>query len=787
MNALIRKLLGDLKENRGRLFLVGIAIFVGTFAVAAGLGTRAILLREVDASFQRTNPAAAVLRLERLDADLVAQVRLRPGVVEAGARRLVRSRVEVTPGNWQTLLIFGVENFADLGVSIFHTQSGDWPPKNGELLVERSSLNVLSTTQGSTLHVLTLGGTLVGLRVGGIVHDPGLAPGWQDNAGYAYATPATLALLGQGQYLDELRISVAEGVDRDGAAQIAADLALWLDAQGQVVQQVEVTQRKHPHADQMETVILLVQAAGLAALVSGAAITANVTAALLARQIRQIGIIKAIGGTTIQMVCFYLILISVPAVVAIALGVPVGSLAAVAFATVVAGQLNLEVASWAIPTHIFILEVALGVGVPLLAAAVPVLRAARVTARQVIQDAGIVLPSGKIPTFLGWASDRTFVLALRNTFRRPVRLTLTLLALAGGGTLLMTGANVYCSLLQAIDTGLVARGDDLDVRLLRPAPAAELAKLALTIPGVTAAEAWSSTLAAIALPSTQPGNPLGTERYSLLAPPIGTQLLHLPIVKGRWPLSGEGGAIVVNRSLQIREPSLRLGAHITVLAAGRRVAARVVGVVEEVAEPTMYSTIPTLDALLGKPGLASTLRVVTESGVQERVAADMERALVDKGQFPIFSMTRATVRKAMMDHFLSVLLVLTTIASTSMVIGGLALATSMGMGVIERSREIGVLRAIGATPSAVLRIVLTEGIAVAIASALLAVAISIPLSLIVGHLVSKHGIHVAVPLVISPWAVAVWAGLATLIAAIACIWPALAAGRLSVRDILAHE
>lgn len=786
MNALMSKLIGDLRENRGRLLLIGVAIFVGAFAVAAGFGSRAILAREVDASFQGTNPAAAVLWLDRVDADLVAQVRERPGVAGAVARRLVRSRVEVAPGDWRTLLIFGVENFGDLGVSTFRPQSGDWPPKDGELLVERSALGVLGTAQQSTLHVRTPGGTVADLRVGGIVHDPGLAPGWQDNVGYAYATPATLARLGQGRYLDELRIAVAEGVDRDGAAWVAADLAAWLAAQGRAVQRVEVTLRAHPHADQMETVVLLVQAFGLAALVSGAAITANVTAALLAGQVRQIGIIKAIGGTTARVVSLYLGLVSVPAVVAIALGVPAGSAAAVAFAAFAAGQLNLEVASWAIPSSIFALEAALGVGVPLLAVAVPVLRAARATTRKAIQDAGIVPPSGKVPTFMGWATDRTSIFALRNTFRRPIRLTLTLLALAAGGALLMTGANVYSGLVQAIDTGLAARGDDLDVRLLGPAPAGELAKLALAVPGVTAAEAWGSTLAAVELPGTQPGSILGTERYPLLAPPVGTRLLRLPAVEGRWPFPGEGG-VVVDRGLQAREPALRVGARLALLAAGQRVEVRVVGVVEEVAEPTMYSTLATLDALLGKPGLAGTLRVVTRNGAQERVAADIERVLVDNGWFPIFFMTRATVRQAMTDHFLILLVVLTAAASASVVVGVLALATSMGMGVIERSREIGVLRAIGATPSAVLRIVLTEGIAVAAASALLAVALSIPFSLLVGHLVGKHGVHVAVPLVISPWAVALWAGLAALVAALACIWPVLAAGRLSVRDVLAHE
>ena len=196
MNTAWRKVWGDLRESPARSILVGLAIFIGISALAAVLMTRTILLREIETSFQSSKPAAIVFLLDSVSPETVEKARSQPGVIEADARKLVRTRVEVAPGDWRTMLVFAVRDFRDLRVSVFQPTSGDFPPRDGELLIEQSSLSVLKTKQGEKLHIRAPGGTIKDLPVGGIVHDTGLAPGWQDNSGYAYANPATIESLG---------------------------------------------------------------------------------------------------------------------------------------------------------------------------------------------------------------------------------------------------------------------------------------------------------------------------------------------------------------------------------------------------------------------------------------------------------------------------------------------------------------------------------------------------------------------------------------------------------------
>ena len=66
------------------------------------------------------------------------------------------------------------------------------------------------------------------------------------------------------------------------------------------------------------------------------------------------------------------------------------------------------------------------------------------------------------------------------------------------------------------------------------------------------------------------------------------------------------------------------------------------------------------------------------------------------------------------------------------VVGGLGLASTMRLAVLERTREIGVLRAIGARHGSILAMIQTEGLVIAVLSWALAVPLSVPMSVALG-------------------------------------------------------
>ncbi len=782
MSPYIQKAARDLAAQPGRALLVCLAIALGAAALTVAVAARSVLLREIPASFDTADPPAAVFRLEDVDEQLLDRVRALPGVVDADARRLVRARVEVAPADWRTLLLFGVRDFADLRVSSFEKLAGQASPARGAVLVERSGLPVLGVGIGDEIAVRVPAGASATLPVQGIVHDPALAPGWQDNAAYAYASRETLADLGLGSHLDELRITV--NGNRSDTAVVADDVAGWLSRNGYEVFRVEIPPRRHPHADHMATMLLLLSVfSGLALLLSGA-LAASVTAALLARQARQIGIMKAIGARSRDIASIYLAMIVVLALPATALGMGAGLFGARAFSGFAGRQLNLDIASYAVGAPTLLAIVCAGLAVPLLAAALPIARAVRMPVQKALQNPGIAVPraKGDVLPLVG-RLGRPAVLAVRNSFRRPARLWLTLFALALGGAALMTAGNVHVSLIAAVDRSLERRGDNIDIRLLKPVNAAGILAGVRTMPGVAHAEAWGGALVALSA-GQSPG--LSRGRYGLLAPPPDTALLDVPIVEGRWPASDAIGELVVNRNLQAIEPALVVGGEVRLALGQRSLSARVVGVIEEVAEPSLYTNPGTFAALAGTEGLAGVIRVTTEPGGEARLASEIEEVIVEAGSIPALLFTRPALRQAMVDHFAILLALLSAAALAAIVVGGLSLAVSMGLNVLERTREIGVIRAIGARPAAVRKLILMEGYAIACASVLLGGFLSVPLSAAVTYIVGHHGLHLTLPLVLSATGVIVWSVLVIILTLIACIGSVRRAIKMPVCQAIAY-
>jgi putative ABC transport system permease protein len=119
-------------------------------------------------------------------------------------------------------------------------------------------------------------------------------------------------------------------------------------------------------------------------------------------------------------------------------------------------------------------------------------------------------------------------------------------------------------------------------------------------------------------------------------------------------------------------------------------------------------------------------------------------------------------------------------------VGGIALMGALSIGVIERTKEIGVLRAVGARSRTILGIFMMEGVL----QGLLSWVVALPISLLTTPLLAK-ALGVAMfgaTLDYSyNWAaVGLWFVFIMVISAVASIMPANSATRISVRDSLAY-
>jgi putative ABC transport system permease protein len=126
-------------------------------------------------------------------------------------------------------------------------------------------------------------------------------------------------------------------------------------------------------------------------------------------------------------------------------------------------------------------------------------------------------------------------------------------------------------------------------------------------------------------------------------------------------------------------------------------------------------------------------------------------------------------------------------ASLIAIVGGLGLAGTMSINVLERTREIGVMRAIGASNADIQGIVIVEGMVIGIISWLISILLAFPIT---GVLTFGVGMAIAtapLPNVYGVTGVIAWLIFTLVLATIASALPARRASRLTVRDTLAYE
>jgi putative ABC transport system permease protein len=473
MTTLWRKAFRDFWRERARTVLVVLAIALGISAFAAVLSSYAILTRELDNDYLATNPASAVIRLDSIDDDLAKVILQNPEVSDAGPRKTIRGQIQ--SGSVQrTLVLFVVHDYGDIRVSKLVPQQGAWPPATGEILIERDAFQVARAKIGDAVTVKTANGVAQPLVVSGSVHDVGQAQARMENIVYGYINLATLVQLGEEPKFDQLNILVARNrFDEDHIRRVVSDVEALIKGRGYKVRRVDIpAPGKHPHSALTGSLLLAMSSFGLFVLVLSGIIVINLLTAMMAAQVRQIGVMKAIGGTRRQIAGIYFGQALFLGIAAVIISLPLGITGSRALCRYMATFLNFDINSFAAPLWVYLLVALAGIAVPLIAAAYPVWRGTVTPVRVALSSFGVGTNFGasrldRALTRMGnWSGAVAF--AIRNSFRRRARLVLTLLTLAAAGLFFLAALNVRASMIYTFDRMFAAKRVELTASLTTP-------------------------------------------------------------------------------------------------------------------------------------------------------------------------------------------------------------------------------------------------------------------------------------------------------------------------------
>jgi putative ABC transport system permease protein len=526
---------------------------------------------------------------------------------------------------------------------------------------------------------------------------------------------------------------------------------------------------------------------------SGFLIT-NTLQAIINQQIGQIGILKTLGSRRRQIMALYMTLIFIFGVLAAMIAVPLAYQVSFQRVQPLARILNSTFQGARIVPVAIAIQVIIALIVPQLAALLPILKGARLSVQEALSG---IHPSDDLSQ-QGFNKEwlrlrrisRPMVISIRNTFRRKGRLLLTLITLSLGGAIFIATFNVKVTMenyIKQISQYFLA---DVNLVLEQAERIEEIQTVLAQIPGVKRVEGWAMARAEL----MQEDGSIGESVY-LMAPPVNSPLVEPILLQGRWLEPGDQNAIALSERFLDENPDLKIGDILRLRVNGKETDWTVVGFFQMAGKSSgfiAYTDYDSLSQLIHQSGSALTYRVVASQSnltrqQQEQLGQKIEKHLNQKGIRVADISTGNYLATSAAQGFSAMTGLLLFLASLTAIVGSVGLAGTMSINIMERTREIGIMRSIGATNPILMRLVIAEGLLIGSISWILATLLAFPISRLLSDSINMSLFGSRSTLGMTPTGFIIWMAVVLVLSVLASIVPAYNATRLTIREVLAYE
>jgi putative ABC transport system permease protein len=801
LGARLDKVFRDIWDNKPRSLLVICTLAIGIAAVGMIHNTVWMMKRDLFGGYAKTNPSSINIYVSPFPNELTSAVASLREISLAESRRSVLAFVYNPEGERVEIQMLAAPNLSAIRINRFVVEAGSDIPGLRAILLERSTARGLQLSTGDSLSVEMENGNRYELKIAGIVHDVSTEHYSISGEALGYVSLATLEWMGAGSYYNMIKLVVAENsTDREHVLRVAG-LARTriIEPAGFQVMGMSIFNTNGIPGDywakqQVNGVLLILQIMSVLAILLSGGLVVNTVSAVIVQQTRQIGIMRSIGATRRQIVALYLTYVFVLSVIGLMIALPLGMLGAEILSQIAAGFMNYDVGQLDLPWDILLLQAGLGLLMPVGVTIIPILRGTSASVYDAIYQHGLISGEGR----RSWIEKQLVkirnihppvMLSLRNTFRNKSRLAFTLVTLTIAGAMFMAVFSSFNTVQNQVKE--LGRYIRFDASIFIPGGANRFTaeREALRIPDITFAEGWALTDGFIVSASGVEG-----DRIEIVGLPDDARTIQARIVAGRWLEPGDQNQIVINEDVLAKEPDIALGDVISVKINGISRHLEVVGVVSKhMLGARIYMNYDQLTKLTGRYNQVDTVRVLAtpnslgEPLEQSQIGKQLEKRFDDANLSDSSSKTRAEIFDALANAFNILLVILLLVALILAVIGGLGLTGTMGLNVLERTREIGVLRAVGASHFSVRQVVVVEGVTVALISWALSALISYPVGRVLAEALIRTAFGTQSVFNYSAVGLFGWMGIVTLIGVFASLAPAREAARLTVREVLSYE
>jgi putative ABC transport system permease protein len=769
------------------------------FAIGAIFGMTDKMLSGMDAAHQSVTPSHINMFLSAyISRDDALALRSVPGVLDIEVQNQITIQYKVNPqDNWKQGSLVMRDDYTRQHSDLVQLKQGQWP-QGDAIDIERLASQFLKIGVGD--HILIRYDNIEhDYPLGGLIRHPFVPPPDFGGPPYFFANADQMERFGvpSGKYLG-LLVRVTP-YSADYAKEVAANIKDKLSKQGiGVALTLYQDPLKHWGRMYVEGMTLVMQVLAVISLFMSVVLVFNTLTALITQQTNQIGIIKAIGGRAPTIIKVYLAGVLAYGLLALILALPLGMFLAFGMTQWFLNLFNIDYTTFQVSTQATILQVIAAVGVPLLAGLIPVLSAAGITVRQAIASYGLGGDFGS--SRLDRAVERIgakllpshYATALGNLFRRKGRLILTQLVLVSAGTMFLLVMTLSTSIDYTLNEVFQRRNFDVTLSFRERQRADRLTGITSATEGVAATELWPTYSVSILRNGKRAKEAgLGAE---LVGVPIGSDFYREVVIAGRWLIPGDSRAIVMNQDTAGKN-DIVVGDTITLDVGGiGKTDWQVVGLYQVIfndnfSSDAIYAPQDVVYQVTNKINRGNLLHVRTtfhtETAVNA-VTAQLKNQL-EVGNLKLgYSQTEIEIQKRATSQFAIFTSMLLALAIMIAAVGGIGLMGALSISVVERTKEIGVLRAIGARSRTIMGMFMLEGVLQGAISWLVSIGVSLGLARVVAGAMGRAIFNMELSYQYDWTAVGVWLAIVFVISTLASILPARNATLISVRDSLSY-
>ena len=785
-----KKVIRDLIGNKSRTVVVVLAIAIGVFAFGSVFITQEVLLANLENQYRSSSAANVSIYLSDFDSTLIDWAARQPGVGLAAGKVGQTTKLVLPSGKEETISLVSVPDYSEINLNKIVPKKGVWPPEPGELVLERNSISGTKLALGDTVTVKTKSGRDQKIVVTGSVYDNSAFPYVFTRQMTGYVSWSTLGSLGYPKRYNQLIIKTGVGVETlEEAEKATYDITESLRGRGVEVFGTQVSKpNQHWATDNSKAFTAILSIIGVFSLVLSGFLVINTISALLAQQKKQIGIMKAVGARRGQIVSLYLLMVGFYGLLSLVIALPLGMLMGYGFLALIADFLNLDIQIFYLPTSVLFMELAAALAVPTVAALIPIFAGTRKSVREAITDFSVGAKVGLVDRLIAKISwfGRPTLIAIRNSFRKKGRLALTLGTLVTAGALFISVINVRDGMFKEMDRILAMYDFEVNVQTKAPGSADSIIGRIVDVPGVVAVEARTSA----SLRRIKPDGTKGPE-FVLSGLPPDTPFSHPVVLSGRWLAESDHDKVVLSSVYQKDNPDLSVGDTLEATAGGDKHSLEIVGVIAASGEEKInFSDFGTVAQINDRPNVASSFLVKTspdDTATQNTVSDAIKDKLENSGIAVASRTTKSEIYAGAASQFNFLIFFLLTMAMMVAVVGGLGLAGTMSLNVMERTREIGIMRSIGAGDGEIRRLVLLEGLLVGFISWIMAIPLSLPLTYMFCYALGNAFFGRTLVLSVIPMGMLIWLAIVFLLSVFASLLPARRASKMSISETLSYE